>query len=146
MTIATTLGNFFLSELLWSITWDIYLIPCAIILMTLFIKIGTKTGIIPAFLISSAACITSFLVFTGLTILLLTCIFQFEYSPSPEPMIMPLAACLWLGAIYTFFQTIFFMALNQFYSLNVRRFAIIGGIAQLITALFMNLFISLSYT
>jgi len=84
MNFLTTLGNVLLSEWLWSITWGIYHVPIAIVVMMFLLKRNTNLRMVPAVLLSVSSNLFSFALYTLAIVGGLIFALGFEYSSSAK--------------------------------------------------------------
>lgn len=139
------IGEFLHSEWIWSITYGLYHVPVTIFIMLLCIKWAERMHVISALGLSLIANLFSVLVFNVFVIGVLIILLNFTYDLPYDVYvihIVPLRAGLYLGAIYTFIQIVFF-ALLQFWNrkINVIRLSLISLLSNCLTAFLLSIFI-----
>ncbi len=117
--IMSTVSNFFLSEWLWSVTFDWYHIPIAILFMCIVFRFALRIGIIPAVLITFFAHLYGFAVFSLFVVGVLSYLLNVTYNAASYAMPTPLLASLYLGFIYTILESSFFLIVSRWYTLRV---------------------------
>ena len=133
----TEIGNFFIDQWLWNVTWDWYHIPLSIFFMTILFKYFLRINIISSLLIAAGSTAASFLTYTLFVVGILMYVFKFNYDQAlqmQEVLADPLHACLYVATIYTVLQTVFFMVLNRFYPVHRIKMIIAAAVANMITA------------
>lgn len=132
----TRIGNFFIDQWLWNITWDWYHIPIDILFMVIFFKFFLRLNIVASVLIALSSTITAFVVYTGFVIGVLMYLFNFRYHEVFQSYTMvadPLHACLYVGIIYTILQSIFISVLHNYYPVPRIKMIIVISISNLLT-------------
>lgn len=139
------IGQFFISEWLWSVTWGISHNIINILLMLFLCKFFLRIPIISAVLLSFFAQLFAFSLYTAFVVGVLMFVFGLEYDVTASSMLLPgpLYACLFLGVIYAFLQMIFFFLIRFYYKIPCIRISVMSLISNLLTALLV--YITLSY-
>lgn len=133
----TRVGNFFIDQWLWNITWDWYHIPITIFFMVLFFRFFLRINSIAAVLIALSSIGTALIVYTGFVVGVLMYIGKFAYQESLQGQSMvadPLHACVYVGLIYTVLQSIFFIVLHRYYPINRLKMIGVTAIANMLAA------------
>lgn len=117
MNILSSMGNFLLSEWLWSITFDWYHIPVSLFLCVISFYRVLRIPLRASLLISSFSYLYSLCVFAFFIVVVLLYIFHFSYSADWAPNFF--FACFYLGIIFTCLQTTFYLIVNRWYRLNI---------------------------
>lgn len=138
--------DFFISTWLWADTWGIYHLSLNIIFMLILLKFVGKFKIVPSVLLSFFSEIFAILVYT---IMVFTIVFAFgqKYLPADNAdsvqVINILFACISVGIIYSFLQSLFFFIVNKFYSINLRIAILLSFVSNIIAALFIYRFLEI---
>jgi len=143
MAILNTIGHFFLSEWIWSVTWGFYHIPCNIIIMIILFKFFLRINMVSAVFTAITAQLFAFVIFTLVTLGIMLLLGQgggpesFLYVPNTMP------AFFYLGLIYAFLQSIFFDLISHRHAIHLSWFIVIAIISNNLTVLITYLFSSL---
>ena len=139
--------DFFISTWVWSVTWGIYHIPLNIIVMLIFLKFVGKFKIVPSVLLSFFSKVFAVL-FYALIVFFLVFSFGLKFSPETNTdnvqFVNVLLACISVGIIYSAFQSLFFIVVNKFYSMNLRDTILISFVSNIITALLIYRFLEIN--
>lgn len=132
--------HFFLSQLIWGITWGIGQIPMNIIIMTLILSIIVKMKKRHAITLSLISNLIVFFIYT--TSVYLVCIKLAQLTYSDEVFIIrnTLIASLVLGLTYAVLQGAIFIAFFwRFYNISRLQFCATALISNLISGLLIHL-------
>lgn len=130
-------GDFFLTEWIWSITWGMYHIPINLVIMFFLTKMLVKINNISLFIMTLLAHVFSLLVFTGLVAGIIISTIGLNYLPSDNAAVETynvFAACIFLGVIYAFLQSIFFVLVSKRYDINAATMTLIAFLSNLVSA------------
>lgn len=132
--------DFLLGQWLWSITWDWYHVPVAIIIMFLLFKLVLRLNIIPAVLMSLGANLYSFVFFTIFSYTILYNFLNLPFAPeiSEFAATEPLRACIYLGLIYTVIQASFFGLVRLWFKIPYALIMSMALLSHLITAFIIH--------
>jgi hypothetical protein len=147
MAISTLISNFFLSEWIWSFTWDLWHVPLAMLLMLLLTHFFMYARRREKMIVSISGPLVAFFSFHLIIMVVFIYSLGFDYVPEAQrcPTCSIMTNCLWLGFIYSILQILYFSVLRSFYPLNLKRLAVLSVIAHTTVAFVMNIFISLYY-
>ena len=138
--------DFFVSTWLWADTWGIYHISLNIIFMLILLKFVGKFKIVPSVLLSVFSEIFAILVYT-LTVFALVFTLGLKYvhagNADNVQVINILLACISVGIIYSFLQSLFFFIVNKFYSINLRIAILLSFVSNVAAALFIYRFLEI---
>lgn len=134
------IGDFLLSEWLWSITWDWYHVPVTIVISCILFKLALRLNIIPAVLIAVMANIYSFIVFSLFSFIFLYYFFGVSFTPEQTSAMVaaPLHACIYLGLIYAIIQMSAFALVKIWYKINYWEMVSLAFLSNLLAALLIN--------
>jgi len=136
------IGNFILSEWIWSVTWGIYHIPCNIIIMIILLKFFLRLNMVAAVFLSIGAQLFSV---AALTIVTIGTMLVLGKGGGPETYAntpTPIHAFVCLGLIYAILQSIFFVFIAQRQAMHLSWLVAITFISNNLTVLFIYLFTS----
>ena len=141
------IGQFLLSEWLWSVTWDWHHLPINIVLMCLLFKWLLRANIIPAVFLAFSSHLFAFVTYSIFVVFVLMYLIGLEYIPSevPKNIIGPLKASIFLGLIYTALHMCFFLLINRRYKLNISGIFLITILSNMMTSLFVYSLVYTSY-
>lgn len=148
MAITTTLSQFFLSEWLWSFTWDLWHIPLAMLFMFILTYFFTRMSLTQKIFLSCTGPLVAFFSFQIIIVTVFIYSIGFNYEPDvdAQPICTILANCLWLDVIYSILQISYYTVLHYCYSLkHLKRLALLTVIAHTSAACLMDIFISWYY-
>lgn len=131
------LGDFFLSEWIWSITWGLSHIPINMIVMFILTKLTLRIRNISLFFLLALAHIFAIVMFTAFVVGIMIFIIGLNYLPSESAYsesYNPFIACIALGLIYAFLQSIFFVMVNKRFTINMRSMVAIAVMSNLASA------------
>ena len=137
---------FFVSTWLWGMTWGIYHIPVNVFIMIALLKFVGGFKLIPSILITFFSKVFSLLLYF-LIVVFFVFIFKFQFvipKNSDLQLINVLRECIFLGIIYSVFQSIFFLIVNKFYKLDVRFMLVVSFASNVISALLGYKFLDMS--
>lgn len=136
----------FISSWLWADTWGIYHISLNIIFMLILLKFVGKFKIVPSVLLAFFSEVFAILLYT-LTVFVLVFTFDLKYTPESNAdnvqVINILLACISVGIIYSFLQSLFFFIVNKFYSINLRIAILLSFVSNIVAALFIYRFLEI---
>ncbi len=128
---------FLIDQWLWSVTWGIYHVPIAAVLMAFCGRFFLRLNTIAAVFISVGSMVVSFLLYSVFVAGFLVCLLGYGYQEQLQGQGLvsdPLYACLYSGLIYTFLQTVFFCGVNRYYPISISRMAVAACIVNLVAA------------
>jgi len=141
-----SLFYFFLDKWLWAMTWGIYHIPINILVMLILLKFVGRLKIVPLVLLAFFSKIFSSVGYTLMVLFIVFVVnldfplFDYNYVKS----INLLLNCIYLGLIYSAFQSLFFFIVNKFYVLNLHLIILITCISNMLSALIVHKFLEYS--
>jgi hypothetical protein len=138
-----TLGDFFLTEWFWSITWGIWQVPCTFLYMFFATKIFLRTRWLSALLLALLANLFSFALYSLLVVGILIMIIEYQYNPHTTILCCEQYAALSLALIYSTLQTLFFALIRLRFSFSLRKLICISLISNTAAALTIHLFLPL---
>jgi hypothetical protein len=133
----TKIGDFFIDQWLWNVTWDWYHIPISIFFMALLLKFFLRMNVISCVVIAVSSVAASFITYTLVVVGVLVYALNFNYNQllqNQEFIIDPLHACFYLALLYTMLQAAFFALLNRYYPISQAKVLMCAAIANLLTA------------
>ncbi|MDR3550563.1 MAG: hypothetical protein P4L31_04060 [Candidatus Babeliales bacterium] len=117
MNILSSMGNFLLSEWLWSITFDWYHIPISLLLCGISFRWVLRIPLKSSFLLALLSGLYALCIFAFFIVVVLLYLFNFSYSATWVPD--PFHACFYLGLIFAVLQTTFYFIVHRWYRLNM---------------------------
>lgn len=118
-------AHFFLSEWIWSLTWGSSVIPFNIVIMIFLLKFFLRINMVSAVFMALCSQLCAFVV---LTAVMLLSIWYIGPGSGPDSFVYvprPLCAFLFLGLLYTIFQSIFFVATKKRYHVSTTTLLVI---------------------
>jgi hypothetical protein len=132
-------ADFLLAEWLWNVTHAIYLLPLSLILLFFLLKWVEHLTAMRALLLSLAANLFSFFIFTGFVVGVLIFIMRLEYIPPQEvyhtDVCDKLNVTLYLGLIHAALQSFFFFFMRKRFDLHMIRVVVLILISMGIAAM-----------
>lgn len=131
------LGDFFLSEWIWGITWGMYHVPINIVLMFVLGKLFTRISSLSLLVMTLLSQVFALLVFTAFVVGIIISTIGLNYLPSDTATIEEyniFAACIFLGLIYALLQGIFFVIASKRYEINAFTMTLISCVSNLVSA------------
>lgn len=131
------LGDFFLSEWIWSITWGMYHIPINMLLMFVLAKLLTRINSISLIILTMLSHVFALLVFTAFVAGIIISTIGLNYLPSDTATIEAyniFAACIFLGLIYAVLQSVFFVMMSKRYEINALTMTLISFLSNIVSA------------
>lgn len=128
-------AHFFLSEWIWSVTWDTYHIPFNIIITLVLLKFFLRVNMVPAVFM---AIISQFFAFFMLSLCTFGAMYLIGVGGGPDSFAyvpQPLYATLFLGLLYATLQIIFFACTKSHYRVPLSAIAVIVIISNNLTVL-----------
>lgn len=129
------LAHFFLSEWIWSVTWDTYHVPFNIIITIILLKFFLRINMVRAVCM---AIFSQFFAFFVLSVCTLVAMFLIGLGGGPDSFMVvprPLYATLFLGLLYAVLQIIFFACTQSRYKVPLSTIAVIVVISNNLTVL-----------
>lgn len=139
----TTIGNFILSEWIWSVTRGIYHIPWNIIIMIILLKFFLRINMVSTVFLSIGAQLFSTIALTIITLGTMLLLGKGSGPESYTHIPTPIHAFIYLGIIYAALQTIFFTIFAQKHAVRLSWMIVIAMISNNLTVLLNYLFTSL---
>ena len=136
--------NFILDMWLWNMTWGWYQVSLAFIFMWIFIVFMGRMKSGPALLLILGSYVAAFAVYSLFVIGVLMYWLQWEWVVDSITTYVPinvLVASLYLGAIYTFLQSLFFVMLKEKYCIVFPMIFIVTVVSNSLGALLATYFI-----
>ncbi len=134
MTWLQAIGDFFLTEWCWSITWGMMQLPFAWLYTFLLFKFIATMRLIPSLLLTFFSTIFAYALYAALVIGILFMIIDYEYVPHTETVCCEHVTALSLGIIYTVLQLFFFLGIKRWYPLNMRWVMAMSLLGNLLAA------------
>lgn len=128
-------AHFFLSEWIWSVTWDTYHIPFNIIITLILLKFFLRINMVPAVCM---AIFSQFFAFFILSLCTLGAMYLIGAGGGPDSFAYvprPLYATLFLGLVYAVLQILFFTCTKSHYRVPLSTIAVIVIISNNLTVL-----------
>ncbi len=136
--------NFILDMWLWNMTWGWYQVSLALIFMWIFIVFMGRMKSGPALLLILGSYVAAFAVYSLFVIGVLIYWLQWEWVVDSITAYVPvnvLVASFYLGAIYTFLQSLFFVMLKEKYCIVFPMIFIVIAVSNGLGALLATYFI-----
>ena len=136
-------AHFFLSEWIWSVTWDTYHIPFNIILTLILLKFFLRINMVPAVFM---AILSQFFAFLMLSLCGLGAMYLIGVGGGPDSFAYvprPLYATLFLGLVYAALQILFFACTKSHYKVPLSTISVIVIISNNLTVLLTLLLFSI---
>lgn len=137
METLNVLGDFFLTEWIWSVTLGIYHAPFACLYMIVLLKFFARIRLLASIIMSLLANIFSFGMFTGLVVGGLIMGINYEFSTDqsiPTLETNTFFVALYLGLIYMILQALLFLLINIRYPLKLKAVLLMSLIANALAA------------
>ncbi len=137
------IGNFILSEWIWSVTWGIYHIPWNIIIMIILLKFFLRINMVSAVFLSIGA---QLFATAALTIITVGTMLLLGKGGGPENYVntpTPIHAFISLGLIYAVLQSIFFTMFGRTHAIKLSWMIVIAIISNNLTVLLNYLFMTI---
>jgi len=144
MDLLRSVVNFSLDMWLWNMTWGWYQVSLAFIFMWIFIVFMGRMKSGPALLLILSSYVVSFAVYSLFIIGVLIYWLQWEWVVDSVNVYVPinvLVASLYLGALYTALQTLFFVMLKEKYCIVFPMIFIVTAASNSLGALLATYFI-----
>jgi hypothetical protein len=136
-------AHFFISEWIWSVTWDAYHIPFNIIITLILLKFFLRIHMVRAVCMAIFSQIFAFFV---LSVCAVIAMYSVGLGGGPETFMVvpkPLYATLYLGLLYALLQIIFFACTQFRYKNQFSTLAVIVLISNNLTVLVTLLLFSI---
>jgi hypothetical protein len=137
-------AHFFLSEWIWSVTWDVYHVPFNIIITLILLKFFLRINMVRAVCLAIFSQLFAFLV---LSICAMGAMYIIGIGGGPDSFMVvpkPLYATVFLGLLYALLQTIFFMCIYFRHKIPLSYLAVIVLISNNLTVLVTLLLFSIN--
>ena len=145
MKILETLGEFFLVEWMWSVSWGISQAPIACFLLMIFLWFGTPFSFIRSVLSALLVTVLSFLIFSACIMLGLAIL---AYTPAPYTYDYVLSGVHWesyigfgLAGIFSLLEILFFHRIHVYARISMMRISIFVIMSNLIAACLTRAFL-----
>jgi hypothetical protein len=137
------ISQLLISEWIWGLTWVFYHNFINVLIVLLLLKLFLGIRMVSAVWLSCCAQLITFLFFNIFVIGVLVLGFEFEYDAFQGWVYIPdkFYATFFLGLIYAFLQSLFFLLVNRYYKLHLSWVFVIVLISNSLTALLINLFL-----
>lgn len=136
-------ADFLLSEWLWNVTHGIYLLPLSLIILFFLLKWVERLSAMRALLISLAAHLFSFIIFTGFVVGVLIFIMRLEYIPPQEVYHSDVCdkfnVTLYLGLVHVVCQSFFFFLMRKRFDIHLVRVIILSLISMSVASMIVYL-------
>lgn len=137
-TFLNSLGQFFLTQWLWSVTWGMYHALFAFLFMAILLRYFLRINFLRSCTLSLGAQVWSLLLYSLFVIGILIIAVELRYVPeSLEPIDKDtnfFVVAFNLGMIYSALQMLFFVLVNRWSSLNVRIAFLLSIISNVLAA------------
>ncbi len=136
--------DFILDMWLWNMTWGWYQVSLAFIFMWIFIVFMGRMKSGTALLLILGSYVAAFSVYSLFVVGVLMYWLQWEWVVDTASAYVPinvLIASLYLGAIYTFLQSLFFIMLKKKYCIMLPMIFIVTIVSNSLAALLATYFI-----
>lgn len=137
MTILNTLGDFFLTEWIWSVTLGIHHALFAFLYMVVLLKFIARMRLVSSIIMSLLANLFSFGMFSGIVVGGLIMGLNYEFSSEqtvPTFATNTFFVALYLGLIYAVLQALLFTLVNMRYPLKLKTVLLMSLIANALAA------------
>ena len=136
MAYLQSVANFFVSELLWTLTGGIYHLPLSVLFMWFFLCFTMRFRVVTALLSSLFAHTFSVIVYSLLALLLISMHLATDVLDVEESVIAsPEWATIFLALIHAILQTLFFFVFKRELSLRMFGYTIVAFLSNGFAAL-----------
>lgn len=128
-------AHFFLSEWIWSVTWDTYHIPFNIVITLLLLKFFLRINMVPAVFMAITSQVFAFFM---LTMVAFGAMYVIGAGGGPDSFAYvprPLYATVFLGLLYALLQIVFFACTRFWFRVPLPTIAVIVFISNNLTVL-----------
>lgn len=132
------LGQFFLTQWLWSITWGWYHALFAALFMTLLLRFFARKKLLASFALAAGSQLWSFVLYSLFVVGVLIVAFDLQYAPESFESVAQetnfFVVAFNLGLIYSVLQLFFFMIVKHWYRFSVRLTFLLSIISNVLAA------------
>lgn len=137
-----TIGDFLFDTWIWNLTWGWNQVILSLVIMWMLAVFVGRYKSVPALLMTVSSYFFSFILFSAFVIFVVIYLFKWKYvsQTSGYVPINVWAATFSLAAIYSFFQSIFYLLICRWTHMKESWLFIITIIANCIGAIFASIF------
>lgn len=146
MNLLNRVGDFLLSEWLWSMTFGWSYVVINVISMTFFLWCLMKFSLFRAFILSLVSNAFSFFIYSGVVIGLFIHLLQWWYVPHEyRAQAAPFWANIYLALIHVILQLLFFYAMHKLLDMRKDRLFLTAVVSNCVTAVLSYGYIAYSF-